>query len=63
MNAVADINESEILDSIIRDLYARRDSQDLDFDERLKIDDRLMKAIAMRKKERGRKGRGFDLGQ
>ena len=63
MSAMPDINEAEILDEIIRDLRQRAGSTDLDFDERMKLNDRLMKAIGLRRKENSKKGRGFDLGQ
>lgn len=58
-----DIDESAILDEIINDLRERSRTTDLDFDERMKLNDRLMKAIGLRRKERSKKGRGFDLGQ
>lgn len=57
-----DIDESAILDEIINDLRERGRNTDLDFDERMKLNDRLMKAITLRRKERSKKGRGFDLG-
>ena len=59
----SDIDETAILDEIIRDLRDRSASKDLDFDERMKLNDRLMKALVLRRKERSKKGRGFDLGQ
>jgi len=54
-------SENEILDEIIEDLRVRKAST-ADFDERMKLTDRLMKAISMRRKERQKKGRGFELG-
>ena len=58
-----DIDESAILDEIINDLRERGRDTALDFDERMKLNDRLMKALVLRRKERSKKGRGFDLGQ
>ena len=63
MSTMPDIDETAILDEIIRDLRDRSASKDLDFDERMKLNDRLMKALVLRRKERSKKGRGFDLGQ
>lgn len=61
---MSDINESEILDDIITEMRQRLQATDLDGDERNRLYDRLMKAISLRRKERGgRKGRGFDLGE
>jgi hypothetical protein len=57
-----DIDEDSVLDEIIRDLRTRLDDRDLDFEDRMRVNDRLLKAIALRRKKRGR-GRGFNLGQ
>jgi hypothetical protein len=56
------IDETAILDGLIRDLQTRLEDEKLDFDDRMKLQDRLLKALAMRRKDRGKKGRGFDLG-
>jgi hypothetical protein len=54
-------DENDILDEIIEDLRQRlKDSGD--FNARMKLTDRLMKAISMRRKQQAKKGRGFDLG-
>ena len=60
---MTEINESEILDEMINDLQFRLKDKKLDFDDRMKLSDRLLKALAMRRKDRGKKGRGFDLGK
>jgi hypothetical protein len=57
-----EINEDDVLDEIIRDLKVRLDDRELDFEDRMRVNDRLLKAIALKRKKRGR-GRGFDLGQ
>ena len=57
-----EINEDDVLDEIIRDLKVRLDDRELDFEDRMRVNDRLLKAIALKRKKRGR-WRGFDLGQ
>jgi hypothetical protein len=63
-----DIDDDQILEEMIADLRNRLNdrnlpaAEQLDFDDRRKLNDQLMKAIGMRRKKRG-KGRGFDLGQ
>lgn len=57
-----EIDDAEILDELIRDLRTRTQSA-TDFDERTKLTDRLLKALAMKARQRKqRKGKGFDLG-
>lgn len=58
-----EIDDAEILDEIIGDLRSAVRSA-TDFDERLKLNDRLLKAIAIKARNRkSKKGKGFDLGQ
>jgi hypothetical protein len=57
-----EINEDDVLDEMIRDLQDRLRERPLEFEDRMRINDRLLKAIALRRKKRGR-GRGFNLGQ
>jgi hypothetical protein len=57
-----EINEDDVLDEMIRDLQDRLRERTLEFEDRMRINDRLLKAIALRRKKRGR-GRGFNLGQ
>jgi len=61
---MADINDGEILDETIRSLRERIQLAQADKDDALwlKLNDRLLKALAMKAKQRGkRKGKGFDL--
>jgi hypothetical protein len=55
-------DENDILDEIIDDLRTRLKNDAGDFNARMKLTDRLMKAISMRRKQQAKKGRGFDLG-
>lgn len=56
-----DINDAEILDSTIRALRDKIATEQ-DSAHWLKLNDRLLKALAMKAKQRlKRKGKGFDL--
>lgn len=58
---MTDINETSILDEMIVDLQKRIKAKPA-FKDMLKLQEMMLKALAMRRKERGKKGRGFDLG-
>lgn len=59
----SEIDESAILDEMIEDLRERARDDKLELDERLKLNASMMNLIKLRRKERSKKGRGFDLGQ
>ncbi len=53
-------DDIDILDDLIRDLRGQRPR---DFDEQMKIKDRLLKAIGMKSRiGKKRRGKAFDLG-
>lgn len=61
MTASADINELEILDEQIGSLRLML-KDNIDLEDKLKINAHLLKALAMRRKILpGRKGKGFNL--
>lgn len=60
---MSDINDNEILDDLIRGLQKRLKEKDMPFKDTLKLQDMVLKALSMRRKDRGKKGRGFDLGK
>lgn len=60
---MTEINDNDILDGMIRDLQKRLKEKDLTFKDSMKLQEMLLKALGMRRKDRGKKGRGFDLGK
>lgn len=57
-----DTSELDILDEQIQSLKAMATDKQLDFDEKMKVTNALLKAINMRHKlKNNKKGKGFDL--
>jgi hypothetical protein len=57
-----DIDEALILDELIRDLADRARQNGIDFNERIKLNDRLLKALSLKARHRnGKKGKRFDF--